>query len=74
MNNYESLSKFISYILRQAPSKYKLKLDEEDWVNVDPLLAVLRAEKLQWATLNQLDLSEMIQQSTKKRHELSDKQ
>lgn len=35
MNKYVELSKEISYALRHAPWKYRLKIDQEGWVLVD---------------------------------------
>jgi putative RNA 2'-phosphotransferase len=70
MKNYEELSKVVSHALRHQPWLYELELDHEGWVSVEVLLSVLRSEKQEWETLCESDLSEMISQSTKVRHEL----
>jgi putative RNA 2'-phosphotransferase len=65
------LSKNISYALRHAPWEYELELDHEGWVDVEKLLLVFRKKK-EWVDINVSDLIEMINQSSKKRHELKD--
>ncbi len=65
-----SLSKKISYILRHAPSDYKLEMDQEGWVSIQDLLQVLRKEKDEWQTLTISDLVEIINHSPKQRFEL----
>ena len=40
MVNYTGLSKEISYVLRHAPWKYELEMDEEGWVLVELLKVV----------------------------------
>lgn len=64
------LSRIVSHALRHEPWLYELELDDGGWVSVDALLAALRAEKPAWAGLSEADLSRMIEQSEKKRHEL----
>ncbi|WP_230635842.1 RNA 2'-phosphotransferase [Sphingomonas sp. Leaf4] len=64
------LSRVVSHALRHEPWLYELELDDSGWVSVDALLAALRAEKPAWAGLSEADLSRMIEQSDKKRHEL----
>jgi putative RNA 2'-phosphotransferase len=64
------LSKLISHALRHEPWLYELELDNEGWVSVEELLLVLQASRKEWASLREVDLREMIKQSSKKRHEL----
>lgn len=46
MKRYEELSKEVSYVLRYAPWKYELEMDEEGWVLAEQLLEELHgAEK-----------------------------
>lgn len=66
------LSRIVSHALRHEPWLYELELDDAGWVSVDALLAALRAKKPAWTGLSQADLSRMIEQSEKKRHELRD--
>lgn len=69
MKKYEELSKEVSYALRHAPWEYELEIDERGWVLVEQLLDALhRAEK--WKSIKEEDLSEMIEKSEKKRHEI----
>ncbi len=68
--DYIGLSKEISYALRHAPWEYELEMNEEGWVPVEQLLDALhRTEK--WSNICEADLSEMIEKSEKKRHELA---
>ena len=38
MYKYESMSKFLSYLLRHHPEYLNLKMDKAGWVSVDELL------------------------------------
>ena len=69
--NYIELSKEISYVLRHNPQQYSLELDEQGWVNVDVLIAVLRGQG-RFKSLSISDIEIMIQESEKKRHEICD--
>ncbi len=60
----------MSHALRHEPWLYELELDEEGWVSVEALLAILRTIKKEWTNLSEVDLAKMIQQSSKKRHEI----
>jgi putative RNA 2'-phosphotransferase len=66
------LSRAASHALRHEPWLYELELDAEGWVAAADLLAALRAERSEWASLTEGDLAEMIAQSEKQRHELRD--
>lgn len=68
--NYTALSKEISYSLRHGPWEYELELDENGWVETSQLLEALKLEK-KWKDLTENYIEEMIQQSDKRRHELS---
>jgi putative RNA 2'-phosphotransferase len=68
--NYVKLSKEISYALRHAPWEYELELDENGWVDIKQLLDSLKLDK-NWTDLTVTDIEEMIKQSDKKRHEIS---
>ena len=69
---YNDLSRTISHALRHEPWIYELVLDDAGWVPVDALLAALRVEKPEWATVSEADLVEMMAQADKKRYELRD--
>ncbi|KMT60176.1 RNA 2'-phosphotransferase [Listeria fleischmannii 1991] len=68
-DNFEKLSKEVSYALRHAPREYKLELDKEGWVPVKQLISSLK-EVRHWDSLTESDLREMISKSQKKRHEI----
>ena len=70
MMDLNKLSKEISYALRHAPWEYELELDENGWVETSQLLEALMFDK-KWKDLTEADIEKMIQQSDKKRHELS---
>ena len=62
------LSKTVSHALRHEPASYGLVPDENEWVEVDTLLAALAESG--WPGLVEADLHEMIARSPKKRHEI----
>lgn len=69
MRQNEELSREVSYALRHAPWEYELEMDEEGWVSIEQLLEALhRVEK--WENIFEADLSKMIEESEKKRHEM----
>ena len=70
--NYKKLSKFLSLTLRHQPEILDLKLDEEGWTPIEPLLEKLSHRDRNWKNLTQADLEKMIELSEKKRHEISD--
>jgi putative RNA 2'-phosphotransferase len=65
----EQLSKAVSYALRHAPWVYELEMDDEGWVSTDQLLEGLRSEP-EFSLLSAGDLAQMVEQSSKKRHEI----
>lgn len=67
-----NLSKKISHALRHEPWLYELELDDEGWVSVETLLAVLRQERPESADVQEADLNHMIESSNKRRHEIKD--
>ena len=66
------LSKTISHALRHEPWLYELELDDEGWVSISQLLESLRLENKLWREIRQFDIEEMLQTSSKPRHEISD--
>lgn len=67
----ERFSKEISYVLRHAPWKYGLEMDQQGWVSVDQLLDRLH-ETEAWKNVCEADLIYMIEGSKKKRYEIKD--
>lgn len=65
------LSKAASYALRHDPQSYGLTLDPQGWVPVDDLIHAIKARH-GWDKLQVEDLSRMIAQSSKRRHEMAD--
>lgn len=68
--DYVQLSKTVSHALRHAPWLYELELDEEGWVDIEPLLDRLRFVRDDWRDLAERDLEEMVTCSDKPRHEI----
>jgi putative RNA 2'-phosphotransferase len=66
------LSKAASHALRHEPWLYELELDAEGWASVDDVVAALRCEKPEWATLSADNLAMMIAAADKQRHEMRD--
>lgn len=64
------LSRTISHALRHGPWLYELELDDEGWVPIKELLDALRIEKIEWSSLTETDLVQMIARSDKQRHEI----
>lgn len=69
MWKYEKLSKEISYALRHAPWEFELEMDEEGWVPIGQLLDALHRQE-KWEGVCEADLSKLIEESEKKRHEI----
>ena len=67
--DYLKLSKEVSYALRHAPWEYELELDEGGWVEIIQLIDSFRESK-EWQNLEEQDLHIMIEESSKKRHEI----
>jgi putative RNA 2'-phosphotransferase len=71
VTDLSKLSKAVSHALRHEPWVYELELDEEGWTSIESLLAALRQERIEWADLSQTDLVQMIEASSKRRHEIN---
>jgi putative RNA 2'-phosphotransferase len=71
--DFTVLSKVVTRILRHEPWVYELELDDAGWVPVDELLAALRTVKVEWSSIDEADIAEMISRSEKKRHEVREK-
>lgn len=70
MDKLADLSKAIAYALRHAPWEYELEMDEEGWVLIEQLLTALHKNK-KWKDVWRDDLVRMVEQSEKKRYEIS---
>ena len=64
------LSKAVSHALRHEPWLFELELDSQGWTPAEDLLAALRKESPDWASLDTADLRLMIESATKPRHEM----
>jgi putative RNA 2'-phosphotransferase len=64
------LSRSVSHALRHEPWLYELELDDEGWAPVESVLAALRKQGQEWASLSESDLAQMIAASEKRRHEM----
>lgn len=72
VGNLSSLSRVVSHALRHEPWLYELELEDDGWTDVTALLAALRQESPAWRNLSEQDLAEMIDASSKRRHEIAD--
>jgi len=70
-NRFESLSRFLSYILRHAPHEFDLVLDHNGFVSLDMLLAAISAEP-RWKWVRKEDLLNLIASSPRRRFEIKD--
>jgi len=70
-NRFESLSRFLSYILRHAPQELGLVLDQSGFVSLDALLAAMNAES-RWRLVRKEDLLNLTASSPRKRFEIKD--
>jgi putative RNA 2'-phosphotransferase len=67
-----SLSRAVSHALRREPWLYELELDEGEWASVESVLAAFTKERPEWADLCEADLVRMIEDSSKRRHEVKE--
>lgn len=71
MYKYESMSKFLSYLLRHHPEDLDLKLDKAGWVSVDELLTKLNRDRDTEFTLTHLQ--ELVETNNKQRFALEER-
>lgn len=71
-NQYIKLSKTMAHALRHAPQNYGLILDEKGWTEVDNLIKGLKNHSRGFEALSRYDLEKLIEESPKKRFEISD--
>lgn len=67
--NFDKLSKIVSHALRHEPYTYNLLLDEEGWVLLSELVIGLNAKGM---SVDEKDIVEMVNLSSKKRHQIID--
>lgn len=60
----KKISKFISYVLRHAPEKLKLEMDENGWVNTEELVQKLNNKT---PNFNMKNLETVVEENNKKR-------
>lgn len=72
-DRFESLSRFLSYVLRHAPEEFGLVLDSEGYVPLHKFLAAIRADQ-KWRWVKREDLLNLIASSPKRRFEIHDGQ
>jgi len=66
-----AISRVTSHALRHEPWLYELELDDEGWTPTERLVEALRLERPYWHELTVDHLRQMIEQSTKRRYEIS---
>jgi len=66
---FESLSRFLSYVLRHAPQELGLVLDRSGFVSLDKLLAAMHAES-RWRWVRKDDLLNLVASSPRRRFEI----
>lgn len=72
-NKFESLSRFLSYVLRHAPQEFGLVLDQNGFVSLDKLLVAMHAES-RWRWVRKEDLLNLVASLPRRRFEIRDGQ
>jgi len=70
-DKFESLSRFLSYVLRHAPQEYGLVLDRSGFVSLDTLLAAVNVQP-RWRWVRREDLLNLVASSPRRRFEIRD--
>jgi putative RNA 2'-phosphotransferase len=65
----ESLSKFMSKILRHAPEQFGLELDHEGYCDIQDLLGGIKPEK-RWSYVSEADIIQVVENCPKQRYEI----
>ena len=71
MYKYESMSKFLSYLLRHHPEYLNLKMDKAGWVSVDGLLEKINDDRDTEFTLE--ELFELVKTNEKQRFAIEER-
>lgn len=64
------LSRVLSHALRHEPWLYEIEIDDDGWVSIECILPGLRRLRPEWATLSEDDLRQVVEASSKTRHEI----
>src|SRR5579862_9483009 len=64
------LSRALSHALRHEPWLYELELDGDGWTSVESILAAVRRERVEWSELSEAELVNVVDNSSKRRHEI----
>jgi putative RNA 2'-phosphotransferase len=70
--NLIDLSRLVSHALRHEPWLYELEIDSEGWTSIDALINSLRLQGGNWEKLTEMDMTMMVNSSSKRRHEIAD--
>ncbi|BFH64804.1 RNA 2'-phosphotransferase [Paenibacillus azoreducens] len=65
----ESLSKFMSKILRHTPEQFGLDLDHEGYCDIQDLLNGIKSEK-RWSNVSEADILQVVENCPKQRYEI----
>ncbi|MFO7991348.1 MAG: RNA 2'-phosphotransferase [Thermoplasmata archaeon] len=65
---YESLSRYLSYILRHDPGQAGIELDEKGFASIDDVLSAVDRTRHSWASIE--DIEKLISESHKTRFEI----
>ncbi|MDN4086983.1 RNA 2'-phosphotransferase [Paenibacillus polymyxa] len=65
----ESLSKFMSKILRHTPEQFGLELDHEGFCDVQDLIQGIRSEN-RWSEVSESDIEQVVSHCPKQRYEM----
>jgi putative RNA 2'-phosphotransferase len=66
------LSRALSHALRHEPWLYEIELDDEGWAHLETVAAALRRQQSSWANLTAEHIRGVVNDSTKRRHEIVD--
>ncbi|OCT11087.1 RNA 2'-phosphotransferase [Paenibacillus pectinilyticus] len=65
----ESLSKFMSKMLRHTPEQFGLVLDHEGFCHIQELLSAIRSE-VRWSNIQVEDITQVVRNCSKQRYEI----
>ncbi|MGG4216335.1 RNA 2'-phosphotransferase [Paenibacillus sp. FSL L8-0638] len=65
----ESLSKFMSKILRHTPEQFGLELDHEGYCDIQELIQGIRSEN-RWSDVSESDIKQVVSHCPKQRYEI----
>ena len=65
----ESLSKFMSKILRHTPEQFGVELDHEGFCHINDLINGIKSE-IRWSQISELDIVQVVENCPKQRYEI----